>query len=84
MRNILDELYEYDLLHLTEVDDTDEAYRATLDRLIKVEIELKRRTPTSTKFLPSINRRILTCTLFPIGMNSARASGSERSLSLGA
>ena len=33
-RNILDELYDYDLFHLTEIEDTDGAYRAALDRLV--------------------------------------------------
>lgn len=34
MRNIFDELYDYDLFHLTEIEDTDGAYRAALNRLV--------------------------------------------------
>lgn len=45
MRNILDELYDYDLLHLNEVEDTDGAYRAVFERLIKAEKELKKSVP---------------------------------------
>ena len=33
-RNILDELYDYDLFHLTEIEETDRAYKAALDRLV--------------------------------------------------
>ena len=50
-RNILDELYDYDLFHLTEIEDTDGAYRAALDRLIKAEAELKKAYPDSTEIL---------------------------------
>lgn len=51
MRNILDELYDYDLLHLTEVEDTDGAYRTALDRLVKAEKELKKAYPDIDKIL---------------------------------
>lgn len=34
MRTILDELYDYDLFHLSEIEDTDGVYIAALDRLI--------------------------------------------------
>lgn len=44
-KNILDELYDCDLLHLNEVEDTDGAYRAVFERLIKAEKELKRAYP---------------------------------------
>jgi len=33
-RNILNELHDYDLFHLTEIEDTDGAYRAAHDRLV--------------------------------------------------
>ena len=36
-RNILDELYDYDLFHLTEIEDMDGSYKAALDRLVKAE-----------------------------------------------
>ena len=51
MRNILDELYDYDLFHLTEIEDTDGAYKAALDRLIKAETELKKAFPDSADIL---------------------------------
>ena len=51
MRNILDELYDYDLFHLTEIDDTDGAYRAALDRLVKAEAELKKAYPNNNEIL---------------------------------
>ena len=36
-KNILDELYDYDLFHLTEIEDTDGSYKKALDRLVKAE-----------------------------------------------
>lgn len=51
MRNILDELYDYNLLHLTEVEDTDVAYSAALDRLIKTEAKLKKAYPNISNIL---------------------------------
>ena len=51
MRNILDELYDYDLFHLTEIEDTDGTYRTALDRLVKAETELKKAYPDSTDIL---------------------------------
>ena len=51
MRNILDELYEYDLFHLTEIEDTDVAYKAALDRLVNAEAELRKAYPDSTDIL---------------------------------
>ena len=41
-KNILDELYDYDLFHLTEIEDMDGSYKAALDRLVKAEAELKK------------------------------------------
>ena len=35
MRNILDELYDYDLFHLTEIEDMDGSYKAALNRNIR-------------------------------------------------
>lgn len=51
MRNIFDELYDYDLFHLTEIEDTDRAYRAALDKLIKTEAELKKTYPDISDIL---------------------------------
>ena len=50
-RNILDELYDYDLFHLTEIDDTNGAYRAALDRLVKAKTELKKAYPDNDEIL---------------------------------
>ena len=51
MRNILDELYEYDMFHLTEIEDPDGAYKAALDRLVKAEAELRKNYPNCTEIL---------------------------------
>ena len=50
-RTILDDLYDYDLFHLTEIEDTDGAYRVALDRLVKAEAELKKAYPDNTVIL---------------------------------
>mgnify|MGYP001306637828 CR=1 FL=1 len=50
-KNILDELYDYDLFHLIEFEDTDGAYKAALDRLVKAEAELRKAYPDSTDIL---------------------------------
>ena len=51
MRNILYELYDYDLFHLTEIEDTDGTYKAAIDRLVKAEAELKKAFPDSADIL---------------------------------
>ena len=50
MSNILDELYDYDLFHLTEIEDMDGTYKAALDRLVKAEAELKKAYPDRNEF----------------------------------
>lgn len=50
-KNILDELYDYDLFHLTEIEDMDGSYRAARDRLVKAEAKLKKTYPDSTDIL---------------------------------
>ena len=50
-RNILDELYDYDLFHLTEIEDMDGSYKTALDRLVKAEAELKKAYPDRTDIL---------------------------------
>ena len=50
-RNILDELYDYDLFHLTEIEDMDGSYKAALDRLVKAEAELKKAFPDGSDIL---------------------------------
>ncbi len=51
MSNIFDELYDYDLFHLTEIEDMDGSYMAALDRLVKAEAELKKSNPDSADIL---------------------------------
>lgn len=51
MKNILDELYDYDLFHLIEIEDVDGSYKSALDRLVKAEAELKKAYPDSTEIL---------------------------------
>ena len=48
MRDILDELYDYDLFHLTENEDKDGAYKTALDRLVNAEAELIKTYPDIT------------------------------------
>ena len=48
-KNILDELYNYDLFHLTEIEDMDGSYKATLDRLVKAEAKLKKAYPENNE-----------------------------------
>lgn len=50
-KNILDELYDYDLLHLTEIEDMDGSYKAALDRLVKAEAELTKAYPDNDEIL---------------------------------
>ena len=50
-RNILDELYDYDLFHLTEIEDMDGSYKTALDRLVKAETELKKAYPDNDEIL---------------------------------
>lgn len=45
MRNILDELYDLDLFHLTEIEDTDGVYKSAMDRLVNAETELLKTFP---------------------------------------
>lgn len=75
-RNILDELYDYDLFHLTEIEDMDGSYKKALDRLVKAEAELKKAYPEITKSFMSTSQRILNCTTSPTVMSSAKASRS--------
>ena len=45
MRNLLDELYDCDLFHLTEIADIDGEYKSAMDRLIQAETELLKAFP---------------------------------------
>lgn len=38
MKNILDELYDYDLFHLTEIEDMDGSYKAVPTGLLKQKL----------------------------------------------
>ncbi len=51
MKNIFDELYDYDLFHPIEIEDTDGAYKTALDRLVKAEAELRRAYPEGCELL---------------------------------
>ncbi len=51
MKNILDELYNYDFFHPTEIEDTDGAYMTALDRLVKAEAELRSNYPERSELL---------------------------------
>ena len=44
-RNILDELYDYELFNLIEIEDVDGAYKSAMDRLVKAETELLKAFP---------------------------------------
>lgn len=44
-RKLLDELYDCDLFHLTEIEDTDGAYKSAMDRLVDAEAELLKTFP---------------------------------------
>ena len=50
-RNILDELFDYDLYHLTEIEDMDGSYKAAIDRLVKAEVKLKKAYPVNDEIL---------------------------------
>lgn len=45
MKNLLDELYDCDLFHLTEIADVDGEYKFAMDRLLKAETELLKAFP---------------------------------------
>lgn len=44
-KSILDELYDYDLFHLTEIEDVDGEYKSAMNRLVKAETELLKAFP---------------------------------------
>lgn len=45
MRSLIDELYDYDLFHLTETEEVDGAYKSAIDRLVNAEAELLKTFP---------------------------------------
>lgn len=44
-RNIIEELYDSDLFHLTELETVSEEYKSVLDKLIKTEAEIMQSFP---------------------------------------
>ena len=51
IKNILDELYDWDLFHLTEIADVNGEYQKALDRLLKAKNELLKTFPDCKKTL---------------------------------
>ena len=51
MKNILDELYESGLFHLTKITDVGEVYREAMERLFKAENELLKAFPDCRELL---------------------------------
>lgn len=51
MKNILDELYDMDLFHLTEIADVDSEYKSAMDKLLKAETELLKDFPDCKEIL---------------------------------
>ena len=45
MKNILDELYDCNLFHLTRITDIGDKYRKAMERLLKAETELLKAFP---------------------------------------
>lgn len=51
MKNILDELYDLDLFHLTAIADVNGEYKSAMDRLLKAEMELLKTFPDCKEIL---------------------------------
>ncbi len=51
MKNLIDELYDYDLFHLTEIADVDDTYKSAMDRIVKAEAELLKAFPDCKEIL---------------------------------
>ena len=51
MKNILDELYDCNLLHLTRITDIGDVYRKAMERLLKAETELLKAFPDCKELL---------------------------------
>ena len=51
LKNILDELYDCGLFHLTEIADDSGEYKRALDRLLKAESELLKAFPDCKELL---------------------------------
>ena len=51
MKNILDELYDCNLFHLTRITDIGDVYRKAMERLLKAETELLKAFPDCRELL---------------------------------
>ena len=51
MKNILDELYDCNLFHLTRITDIGDVYRKAMERLLKAETELLKSFPDCRELL---------------------------------
>ena len=51
MKNILDELYDMDLFHLTEIADVSDEYKSAMAKLFKAETELLKAYPDCKEIL---------------------------------
>ena len=51
MKNILDELYDCNLFHLTRITDIGDVYRKAMERLLKAETELLNAFPDCRELL---------------------------------
>ena len=51
MKNILDELYDSGLFHLTRISDVGDVYRKAMERLLEAETELLKAFPDCRELL---------------------------------
>ena len=51
MKNILDELYDCNLFHLTKITDVGDEYRKAMEHLLKAETELLKAFPDCRELL---------------------------------
>ena len=51
MKNILDELFDSGLFHLTKITDVGDVYRQAMERLLKAETELLKAFPDCRELL---------------------------------
>lgn len=51
MKNILDELYDSGLFHLTKISDVGDVYRKAMERLLEAETELLKAFPDCRELL---------------------------------
>jgi hypothetical protein len=51
MKNLIDELYDLDVFHTSEVADIDGEYKSAMDRLLKAESKLMNVSPDNKSIL---------------------------------